>query len=143
MIKAIAQAIPIYAMSVFKLPLSFCDDLQKIIAQFWWSQNSYSRSIHWLPCLKLCLSKKNGGLGFRDLSSFNRALIAKQCWRLISFPNSLVSKSIKAKYYPRGNFMESNLGSNPSYIWLCYLWLWHYAAQETCLRKQLVYKTVN
>ncbi|KAH9649947.1 transcriptional corepressor LEUNIG-like protein [Citrus sinensis] len=122
LIKAVAQAIPTYVMSVFKLPLSFCDDLQKIITQFWWSQNSSSRSFHWLLWLKLCLSKKYGGLGFRVLSSFSIALMAKQYWRLISCPHSLVSKVLKVKYYPRGNFMESKLGSNPSYVWRSILW---------------------
>lgn len=61
-------------------------------------------------------------LGFQELSSFDKALIAKQCWRLISFPHSLVSKVLKAKYYPKGNFIESKLGSNLSYIWRSILW---------------------
>ena len=35
LIKAVAQAIPTYAMSVFKLSLGFCDDMQRAIAKFW------------------------------------------------------------------------------------------------------------
>ena len=35
LIKAVAQTVPAYAMSVFKLPLGLCDDMQKAIASFW------------------------------------------------------------------------------------------------------------
>ena len=35
LIKAAAQAIPAYAMSVFKLPKGLCEDIQKEIAIFW------------------------------------------------------------------------------------------------------------
>ncbi|KAL9440242.1 hypothetical protein AB3S75_018992 [Citrus x aurantiifolia] len=34
LIKAVAQAVPAYAMSVFKLPASICEDIQKAIARF-------------------------------------------------------------------------------------------------------------
>ena len=34
LIKAVAQAIPTYVMSVFKLPMSVCDDLTRMIRQY-------------------------------------------------------------------------------------------------------------
>jgi hypothetical protein len=36
LIKAIAQAIPVYVMSVFKLPFGLCDELTKMIWRYWW-----------------------------------------------------------------------------------------------------------
>lgn len=36
LIKAVAQSIPSYAMSCFKLPASFCDDVERIMRNFWW-----------------------------------------------------------------------------------------------------------
>lgn len=35
LIKAVAQANPTYEMSVFKLPLGICVDIQQAIARFW------------------------------------------------------------------------------------------------------------
>ncbi|XP_019192832.1 PREDICTED: uncharacterized protein LOC109187166 [Ipomoea nil] len=58
-----------------------------------------------------------GGLGFKKLHEFNLALLAKQGWRLLINPGSLVSKLLKAKYYPTTNFLEAKTGNNPSYLW--------------------------
>jgi hypothetical protein len=51
---------------------------------------------------RIGLSKANGGMRFRDLGIFNKALLAKQAWRLWHSPNSFLSKIIEAKYYPAG-----------------------------------------
>ena len=38
LIKAVAQSIPTYTMSVFQLPLKLCDELDALCAKFWWGQ---------------------------------------------------------------------------------------------------------
>ena len=65
----------------------------------------------------MCKSKLRGGMGFRDLQAFNLAMLAKQGWRLLTNPHSLVARVYKAKYYPYGDVLNSKLGSNPSYAW--------------------------
>jgi hypothetical protein len=63
------------------------------------------------------VAKSQGGMGFRDLESFNKALLAKQCWRILQNPESLVAKIFKAKYFPRGMILTAQLGRRPSYVW--------------------------
>ena len=46
LIKAVAQVIPAYAMSVFKLPKGLCEDIQRVIAKFWWGSNQDKQAIH-------------------------------------------------------------------------------------------------
>ncbi|KAA3463976.1 reverse transcriptase [Gossypium australe] len=65
----------------------------------------------------MCIPKAKGGLGFKDLSKFNLALLAKQGWKLIMQPDCLFARVMKAKYFPTGDFMSANLGSYPSYTW--------------------------
>jgi hypothetical protein len=75
------------------------------------------KKISWMSWEKMGVSKAKGGMGFRDVEAFNKALLAKQCWRLIQDPSSLAGSIIKAKYYPRGSLLEAKLGSRPSYAW--------------------------
>ncbi|KAL0410938.1 UNVERIFIED_CONTAM: hypothetical protein Slati_3683500 [Sesamum latifolium] len=56
-------------------------------------------------------------MGVRDLGAFNTALIAKQAWRILTKPDNLLSKILKARYLPYGSFMEAGLGYNPSSTW--------------------------
>ncbi|XP_027166934.1 uncharacterized protein LOC113766966 [Coffea eugenioides] len=98
MIKAVIQAMPNYAMACFKLPKGLCKDICKGIANFWWGSSQQDRKMHWISWKQLSEVKGKGGLGFKDLEAFNEALLAKQLWRIISFPNLLMSKVLRAKY---------------------------------------------
>jgi hypothetical protein len=62
-------------------------------------------------------SKAMGGLGFRDLTFFNKALLTKQGWRLVQNPKSLTARILKAKYYPNSSFIDASLGTRPSFAW--------------------------
>ncbi|XP_065626617.1 uncharacterized protein LOC136066363 [Quercus suber] len=117
LIKAMAQAIPIYTISCFKLPDSLCDEMMGMIMNFWWGQEKEERKIAWLSRQKMCEPKCDGGLGFKNLKWFNKALLAKQGWHLQMRGDSLVYRIFKAKYFPTGDFVHASIGHNPSYTW--------------------------
>lgn len=62
-------------------------------------------------------SKLKGGLNFRELSTVNDALLAKQYWRLIDNNGSMVSRTLKAKYLCNSDITQAQLGSRPSFTW--------------------------
>ncbi|EEE50691.1 hypothetical protein OsJ_30951 [Oryza sativa Japonica Group] len=117
LIKAVAQAIPTYAMSCFYLTKSLCDELTSMILRFWWAQHDNDKKIHWLGKDKIMKPKSQGGLGFRDLHSFNIAMLARQGWRLIQNPDSLCSRLLKAKYFPNCNVLDAQSRKQMSYSW--------------------------
>ena len=84
------QAIPSYATAYFKLPKKLIRDLHRLIANFWWGSKEGKSKMHWCKWSGMCLGKEKEGMGFRDLESFNQALLAKQGWRLLRNPGSLV-----------------------------------------------------
>jgi beta-mannanase len=76
-LKAVIQAIPTYSMSVFLLPKTLCMEINSLMQKFWWGHQEKELRIHWMRWEKLGISKKNRGMGFRDLHFFNQALHAK------------------------------------------------------------------
>ena len=54
----------------------------------------------------MCCLKLDGGLGFKDLESFNLVLSAKQWWRVIRNENSLSYRMLKRRYFPNTTPMK-------------------------------------
>jgi ribonuclease HI len=117
LLKAVIQAIPTYTMSVFRLPKTLTREINSLMGKFWWSFKENINKIAWMSWKRLGRSKDFGGLGYRDLDCFNMAMLAKQCWRLLKWPDSLAARVLCEKYYPGVDFMESNLRKKPSFAW--------------------------
>jgi hypothetical protein len=75
------------------------------------------KKMHWYSWWKLCFPKNEGGMGFRDLHSFNLAMLAKQVWRLIDCLNSLCAQVLRAKYYPSGDILKPGPKAGSSFTW--------------------------
>ncbi|KAK9913636.1 hypothetical protein M0R45_037446 [Rubus argutus] len=56
-------------------------------------------------------------MGFRDLESFNLALLAKQCWRIQNNPKALWVRILKARYFNHCKFFQAKIGSRSSWAW--------------------------
>jgi hypothetical protein len=85
--------------------------------KFCWGHKENDKKIHWMSWERMGRAKNQGGLGFRDLICFNNALLAKQCWHLMQYPDSLTAKIVKAKYYSTGFLLSAKLGNKPLYAW--------------------------
>jgi hypothetical protein len=48
---------------------------------------------------------------------FNRALLARQGWRLLQYLNSLICQFFKGKYFQNQYLLEATVKSNSSFIW--------------------------
>jgi hypothetical protein len=48
LLKVVVQAVPIYCMGVFQLPLALCKELNGLMQSFWWSHMSSKSKIHWM-----------------------------------------------------------------------------------------------
>ncbi|KAG2261177.1 hypothetical protein Bca52824_068256 [Brassica carinata] len=117
MIKSVLQAKPVFPMSCFLLPKTICDEINSLLSEFWWGRNDGKRKISWVAWNRMCLPKTEGGMGFRNLFAFNKALLGKQAWRILQNPQSLLSRIYKGRYHRSSTFLQSMNTTQASYGW--------------------------
>ncbi|XP_010513204.1 PREDICTED: uncharacterized protein LOC104789164 [Camelina sativa] len=117
MIKSVALALPTHVMSCYKLTQELTSSLTSAISKFWWKSNDKARGMHWVAWDKLCKDKCDGGLVFRALEEFNDAMLAKQYWRLIHYPNSLMARVMRGRYFRRKHPLLATKPYSPSFAW--------------------------
>ncbi|KAG7559476.1 Ribonuclease H-like superfamily [Arabidopsis thaliana x Arabidopsis arenosa] len=117
LLKAVAMALPTYTMACFKLPMTICQQIASIMADFWWKSKRESKGMHWKAWAQLSRPKDEGGLGFKDIEGFNIALLGKQLWRMISKKESLMARVYKSRYFSKSDPLNAPLGSRPSFAW--------------------------
>ncbi|KAL6520547.1 hypothetical protein OROMI_032309 [Orobanche minor] len=66
--------------------------------------------------------KDQGGMGFRDLESFNKALLAKQLWRMVKNSDTLMARVFKARYFRNNDLWSAQVKTNASFVWRSLLW---------------------
>ncbi|XP_026384293.1 uncharacterized protein LOC113279856 [Papaver somniferum] len=75
LIKSVLNSLPSYQMGCFKIPTTLIDKLESLQMNFWWSHRA-KKGIKFIAWDNINKSKDLGGLGFRNLETFNVALIS-------------------------------------------------------------------
>lgn len=79
LIKSIAQAIPTYAMSCFKLPKGFYKDVESFLSRFWWGTTENKRRLHWKSWEMLGRPKELGASTLGNLKPLTERLLLNKC----------------------------------------------------------------
>lgn len=107
LIKAVAQAIPVFAMGCFDITKEICSQISAMIARFWWNNQDKEGSMHWIRWEKLVSPKAEGGLGFRDLHSFNMAMLANTGLETLAEPHIALCSIAESQILPQFRRHES------------------------------------
>ncbi|RVW30880.1 putative ribonuclease H protein [Vitis vinifera] len=68
---------PIYQMSIFRMPKVVARRLEKVQRDFLWGGGNMEGKIHLVKWEVVCTDKDKGGLGLRKLAMLNKALLGK------------------------------------------------------------------
>lgn len=77
LLKSVVQGVSCYWLSIFPIPSMVIDRIESICRTFLWG--SKVARVSWR---QVCLPKHEGGLGLRDLRTWNKALLAQNLWNI-------------------------------------------------------------
>ena len=75
--KSTLSNLPIYTLSLFRIPKGVKSRLEKTQWDFLWGGGNLDTKIHLVNWETVCTSKKGGGLGIRSLLNLNKSLLGK------------------------------------------------------------------
>ncbi|GAV63057.1 hypothetical protein CFOL_v3_06579 [Cephalotus follicularis] len=103
LIKATLASMQIYWCSMFLLPVSIVKECERVLRKFLWGGNDRG-NVKWSMVSK---PEKEGGLGIKDMKTWNKALLLKQVWNVLE-DQSLWAKWCHAHLIKKSNFWTIN-----------------------------------
>lgn len=103
--------------SSFILPKGCIKAIESLCSRFLWNGNITKRAAAKVSWTSVCLPKSEGGLGLRDLSSWNKTLCLKLVWLLHSETESLWAIWIKHHRLQGESIWSIDEKKQASWIW--------------------------
>lgn len=102
LIKSSIYSLSLYYMSIFPIPKSVIEKINKIQRQFLWSGEKGKKSLSLVAWNIVELPKSLGGLNLGNIYHRNLALLYKWIWKFFSDPSPLWRQIVWEKYkYPQ------------------------------------------
>nr|GEX54126.1 RNA-directed DNA polymerase, eukaryota, reverse transcriptase zinc-binding domain protein [Tanacetum cinerariifolium] len=96
LLKSVLGSMPIFYMSIFKVPMQVLQRMESIRCQFFNGVDLGQKKPIWFKWNNILASKLKGGLGVSSLYALNRAFMFKWVWRFTTQRSSLWARVIKA-----------------------------------------------
>ncbi|GKC32155.1 RNA-directed DNA polymerase, eukaryota, reverse transcriptase zinc-binding domain protein [Tanacetum coccineum] len=111
LIASILSSLQVYWASMFVLPIQVCESIDKLLKNFLWSaKNEYMgrNSVAWKD---ICLPKSQGGLGLKSLHEWNKALMTRHLWNVLSNKDYIWVRWVNL-YWLKGKSLWSIVADN-------------------------------
>ncbi|XP_058765470.1 uncharacterized mitochondrial protein AtMg00310-like [Vicia villosa] len=120
LINSVITTVPIYHISFFKIPKKVNIEIIKIQRNFLW-QNALERKwVVWISWKTINKLKEDGGLGIKDILTFNKALLTNWLWRFVSEENTIWKAILEERYgilHERILFKVKKSNKNLKSVW--------------------------
>ncbi|KAJ4808416.1 RNA-directed DNA polymerase (reverse transcriptase)-related family protein [Rhynchospora pubera] len=126
LVSSVLSALPIFFMSVFKLPAWVIKEIDKRRRNFLWGKGTdIGTGIPLLAWDRVCLPKDLGGLGVMNLRMMNISLMLKWLWLLVAKPSSQWSTIVHLLISSRNNTAPLTWNTLGFFFWKDLLSLRH------------------
>ncbi|GJV81463.1 RNA-directed DNA polymerase, eukaryota, reverse transcriptase zinc-binding domain protein [Tanacetum coccineum] len=89
LLMSVVSSMQVYWASVFILPSAIAIEIEKLMRDFLWNYGVFKRGKAKVNWNSVCKPKVEGGLGIKSLDSWNKALMSKHIWNIITQKESL------------------------------------------------------
>jgi hypothetical protein len=120
LLNSVLSAIPIFYLSIMKMPVKVWKEVVKIQREFLWCGLETKRKISWVNWETVTKPKCDGGLGVRDVRRVNLSLLAKWRWRFLNADQSCWKVVLQSKY--GDNLASKHLQQEHSEVRLASIW---------------------
>ncbi|GJR81334.1 RNA-directed DNA polymerase, eukaryota [Tanacetum coccineum] len=117
LLKSVLGSMPIYHLSIFKVPMKVLHSIESIRCQFFNGNDRLDKKPIWVKWKSVLASKEKGGLGVSSLYALNRVLLFKWVLRFFTQDSSLWARVIKAIHGTDEKIGKSTKSIYPS-VWL-------------------------
>ena len=98
LIKSTLSSLPLCLMSILPLPRMVRLRLDQVQRNFLWGEGALVQKLHLVKWDTICLERRNGGLGVKNLSIMNKALLCKWSWQFANEKGAWLIEVIRRKY---------------------------------------------
>uniref|UniRef100_A0A0A9G5B0 Reverse transcriptase zinc-binding domain-containing protein n=1 Tax=Arundo donax TaxID=35708 RepID=A0A0A9G5B0_ARUDO len=116
LINASLSNIPTYRMSMFLLPKTTMESMDKTRRRFFWTGGGTKRKYHLVKWDRICRPKKKGGLGISSLRKMNISLLCKWWWH-IEKRDGLWQEIVRRKYLSKFSITQVKHRLDDSPCW--------------------------
>jgi hypothetical protein len=95
LINSVLASMPLYFFSFYKAPSCVLNQLVRIQRNFLWGGGLEEKKLCWVKWDVICLPKDQGGLGVKNLTLFNKALLSKWKWRFLTDDTAVWSELLR------------------------------------------------
>ncbi|XVF83970.1 hypothetical protein PTKIN_Ptkin16aG0537100 [Pterospermum kingtungense] len=119
LVKSVLGCLPSYFMSIFLMPRSVKEKLDRIQRRFLWGEDGNKKKLHLVGWNQVCAPKVFSGIGLVDLELKNRALLNKWIWRYAEDEKSLWRRVVDGCYGGSNNDLIPRMSNHTRFSSVC------------------------
>jgi hypothetical protein len=110
-LNSVLNSIPIHWLSFYKMPRAIVKEITRLQRNFLWAGTADNHKIPWVRWSQVCKRKEEGGLGVKNVEDFNKSLLCKWLWRILTNDNKLWCKLVRARMGVDDELFETRRGA--------------------------------